>query len=117
MISNMETRWLQRGAVIAVIALAMLFIMSTGSAFADPGGVNFDPQPEEIPGMGGLTTLIDYVAWGVAIIAGIAFLATIGWLAVSVFSGQEIRAGKGMMIAIVSLVLLSAAGALVGAFM
>lgn len=115
MISIMEKRWTRRVAVIAAMALAALFIVSTGTAFA--GGVDFDPTPEEIPGMSGLTKLINYTAWGVAIIGGIAFLATIGWLAVSVFSGQEIRAGKGMIITIGALILLGAAGAIVGAFM
>lgn len=114
MTSRIENRWLQRGAVIAAVALAALLVTSTGTAFA---GVNFDPTPEEIPGMGGLTRLINFTAWGVAIIGGIAFLATIGWLAVSVFSGQEIRAGKGMIITIGALILLGAAGAIVGAFM
>ncbi|MDN5654941.1 MAG: hypothetical protein L0G46_07640 [Kocuria sp.] len=116
MTSIMENRWTRRVAVIAAMALTALFIVSTGTAFA-AGGVEFDPTPEEIPGMSGLTKLINYTAWGVAIIGGIAFLATIGWLAVSVFSGQEIRAGKGMIITIGALILLGAAGAIVGAFM
>lgn len=118
MTSIIKTPSLRRVAVITALVFAVMYLASTGTAFADPGpGVDFDPKPEEIPGMGGLTKLINYTAWGAAIIGGICFIATIGWLAVSVFSGQEIRAGKGMVITIGALILLGAAGAIVGAFM
>lgn len=115
MIPILKNPRLYRVAIIAVLAFAVIYAMSTGTALAE--GVDFDPEPEEIPGMGGLTKLVNYTAWGVAIIGGIAFVATIGWLAVSVFSGQEIRAGKGMIITIGALILLGAAGAIVGAFL
>lgn len=113
MSSTVESRWLRRGLVMAVVVVATWVVVTTGTAFA---GVDFDPTPEEIPGMDGLTTFINYTAWGVAIVCGIAFLGTIGWLAISVFTGQEFRAGKGMVVAIVAMVLLGGAGALVGAF-
>lgn len=109
----MENRWLSRGIVLAAVALAAWLVLSSGTAFA---GVVFDPKPEEIPGMSGLSTFINYTAWGVAIICGIAFLGTIGWLAISVFTGQEFRAGKGMIVAIVAMILLGGAGLIVGAF-
>lgn len=109
----MENRWLNRGIVLAAVALAAWLVLSSGTAFA---GVVFDPKPEEIPGMSGLSTFINYTAWGVAIICGIAFLGTIGWLAISVFTGQEFRAGKGMIVAIVAMILLGGAGLIVGAF-
>lgn len=117
MTTIMESRWARRIALVTAVALTFVLVMSTGTALANPGGVEFDPTPEEIPGMGGMTTLINWTAWGVAIIGGIAFIATIGWLAVSVFSGQEIRAGKGMIITVGALILLGAAGAIVGAVM
>lgn len=109
----MENRWLSRGIVLAAVALAAWLVLSSGTAFA---GVVFDPEPQEIPGMSGLSTFINYTAWGVAIICGIAFLGTIGWLAISVFTGQEFRAGKGMIVAIVAMILLGGAGLIVGAF-
>ena len=109
----MENRWLSRGIVLAAVALVAWLVLSSGTAFA---GVVFDPKPEEIPGMSGLSTFINYTAWGVAIICGIAFLGTIGWLAISVFTGQEFRAGKGMIVAIVAMILLGGAGLIVGAF-
>lgn len=111
----MENRWLSRGIVLAAVALAAWLVLSSGTALAE-GGVEFDPKPKEIPGMSGLSTFINYTAWGVAIICGIAFLGTIGWLAISVFTGQEFRAGKGMIIAIVAMILLGGAGLIVGAF-
>lgn len=119
MIPTSESRWLSRGLILAVAALAAWITLSSGVAFADDGvsGVTFEPEPEEIPGMDGLSTIINYTAWGVAIICGVAFLGTIGWLAISVFTGQEFRAGKGMIIAIIAMVLLGGAGALVGAFL
>ena len=116
MIAILKSRGLYRGAALAALALIVVYLASTGTAYAD-GGVEFDPEPEEIPGMDGLSKLVNYTAWGVAIIGGIAFLGTIGWLAVSVFSGQEIRAGKGMIITVGALVLLGAAGAIVAAFL
>lgn len=116
MIPTIESRWLSRGIVLAAVALAAWLVLSSGTAFAD-GGVVFDPEPEEIPGMGGLSTFINYTAWGVAIICGVAFLGTIGWLAISVFTGQEFRAGKGMIVAIVAMILLGGAGVIVGAFL
>lgn len=113
--SIIESRWLSRGIILAAVALAAWLVLSSGTAFAD--GVVFDPEPEEIPGMGGLSSFINYTAWGVAIICGIAFLGTIGWLAISVFTGQEFRAGKGMIVAIVAMILLGGAGLIVGAFL
>lgn len=116
MTAILKNRGLHRVVLLAALALVLTYLAFTGTAYAD-GGINFDPKPEEIPGMGGLNKLINYTAWGVAIIGGVAFIATIGWLAVSVFSGQEIRAGKGMIITIAALILLGAAGAIVGAFL
>lgn len=115
MIPILKNPTLYRVAILVLLAFTVVYALSTGTAFAE--GVEFDPEPEEIPGMDGLSTLINYTAWGVAIIGGVAFIATIGWLAVSVFSGQEIRAGKGMIITVSALVLLGAAGAIVGAFL
>ena len=112
--SIVESRWLSRGIILVALALAAWVALSSGPAFA---GVDFDPEPEEIPGMEGLTTFINYAAWGVAIICGVAFLGTIGWLAISVFTGQEFRAGKGMIVAIVAMILLGGAGVIVGAFL
>lgn len=111
--SIVESRWLRRGIILVALALAAWVALSSGPAFAE---VDFDPEPEEIPGMGGLSTFINYTAWGVAIICGVAFLGTIGWLAISVFTGQEFRAGKGMIVAIVAMILLGGAGVIVGAF-
>lgn len=112
--SIVESRWLRRGIILVALALAAWVALSSGPAFAE---VVFDPEPEEIPGMGGLSTFINYTAWGVAIICGVAFLGTIGWLAISVFTGQEFRAGKGMIVAIVAMILLGGAGVIVGAFL
>lgn len=112
--SIVESRWLSRGVLLVTLVLTAWVALSSGPAFA---GVVFEPAPEEIPGMGGLTTFINYTAWGVAIICGIAFLGTIGWLAMSVFTGQEFRAGKGMIVAIVAMILLGGAGVIVGAFL
>ncbi|MEE1652168.1 hypothetical protein V1260_15405 [Brachybacterium sp. J144] len=113
----MQSQWTRRAVIaLAIVAAAVLFMWS-GTAFANPvAGVDFDPAPEPIPGMSGLTTFINYVAWGVAIVCGVAFLAVIGWLALSVFTGQEVRAGKGLVVVIVAMVLLGAAGVIVGAF-
>src|SRR5690625_1037346 len=117
MTTFMENRWARRAVLATMLALAVTLTLFTGTALADPGGVEFDPTPEEIPGMDGMSTLINWTAWGAAIIGGIAFIATIVWLAVSVFTGQEIRAGKGMIITIGALVILGAAGAIVAALM
>src|SRR5699024_9658115 len=71
--SIVESRWLSRGIILVALALAAWVALSSGPAFAE---VVFDPEPEEIPGMGGLSTFINYTAWGVAIICGVAFLGT-----------------------------------------
>lgn len=74
-----------------------------------------DTTPETPPGMDKLSTIISWVSWGVSIICLISFLVCIGWLAWSAFQGQEVRAGKGMVIALVAMILLGAAGAVIGA--
>lgn len=78
------------------------------SVLAD--GVN--PEPEAPPGMEGLTQIINWVAWGVTALCVVAFLGCAGWLAISVFSGQEIRAGKGLIIVLIAAVLIGAASAI-----
>lgn len=112
----MKNQWVQRAVIALVVAAGWALLLSAGAAFAAPAEVGFDPEPEQIPGMGGLTTFINYTAWGVAIVCGVAFLGVIGWLAVSVFTGQEVRAGKGLVVVIIAMVLLGAAGVIVGAF-
>src|SRR5699024_12776656 len=98
MTTFMENRWARRAVLATMLALAVTLTLFTGTALADPGGVEFDPTPEEIPGMDGMSTLINWTAWGAAIIDGIAFIATNGWLDVSEFTDQEIRECKGNVI-------------------
>lgn len=74
-----------------------------------------DTTPSTPPGMDKLSTVISWVSWGVSIVCLISFLVCIGWLAWSAFQGEQVRAGKGMIIALVAMILLGAAGAVIGA--
>lgn len=75
-----------------------------------------DVSPEQPPGTDGFTTLLNWVAWG-AIICGLAgFFISAGFLAFAAFTGREATGFKGLVIAIIVCILVSAAGAIIAVF-
>ena len=54
-------------------------------------GVLPNPEPEQPPGTEGVSTLINWLAWGALILGLAGFLASAGYLAFAAFTGREIQ--------------------------
>lgn len=73
-------------------------------------------EPEQPPGMDGLTTILGWIAWGVTILCLAAFLVCGGWLAIATLTGQEVRAAKGLIIVLIAAVIIGSASAIFAIF-
>lgn len=90
-------------------------MLSSAFAAAVVAGIP-DPTPVEPPGVGGITTIVNWVAWGAVIICTLGFLAGAAYLAIGAFMGHEMKGAKGVGLSIVGCVMVGAAGALLGTF-
>jgi hypothetical protein len=79
-------------------------------------GVLPNPEPEQPPGTEGVSTLINWLAWGALILGLAGFLSSAGYLAFAAFTGREIQGFKGLVIALIVCVLVGAAGGIVATF-
>ncbi|GED11343.1 hypothetical protein [Cellulosimicrobium cellulans] len=75
-----------------------------------------NPTPEPPPGVDGIETLLNYLAWGVIILGLAGFLSSAGYLAFAAFTGREIQGFKGLAISILVCILASAAGTILLVF-
>ncbi|MCB7138247.1 hypothetical protein [Cellulosimicrobium marinum] len=75
-----------------------------------------NPTPEAPPGVDGISTLLNWLAWGVIILGLAGFLASAGYLAFAAFTGREIQGFKGLAISILVCILASAAGTILLTF-
>lgn len=97
---------------VAVGLLAAAFVLLVpDAALALP-----DLNPEQPPGTEGLTTVLNWIVWGVIILGLAGFLCSAGYLAFASFTGREIQGFKGLIIAILVCILATAAGAIVAVF-
>lgn len=71
--------------------------------------------PEEPPGMGGLTTILGWIAWGVTILCVVGFLVGVGMLVVAQHNGERQGAQK-IVVALIAVVLIGSCSALFGVF-
>lgn len=94
-----------------MIITAALVEVATSPVFA---GIP-NPSPSTPPGMGGLTTILNWLAWAAIIIAVAAALISAGVLAFAALSGREMQGFKGFAIALVAAVLVGAVGGLIQA--
>lgn len=75
-----------------------------------------NPSPEEPPGMGGLMTVVNWVAWGVVLACFLGALVAIGFIGVAVFNGRSNTEGfKGLLLSLVAIVLVGGLGGIIGA--
>ena len=75
-----------------------------------------DVAPEEPPGVGNFTTLLNWIAWGVIMLGLAGFLASAGYLAFASFTGREIQGFKGLVITIIVCILAVAASTIIQVF-
>ncbi|MFF2277928.1 hypothetical protein [Agromyces sp. NPDC058126] len=79
-------------------------------------GVLPDPVPEQPPGTEGVTTFLNWLAWG-AIACGVAgFLISCGILAFSAITGREVNGFKGIAISIIVCILVAGVGGILATF-
>lgn len=79
-------------------------------------GVLPNPQPEQPPGTEGVSTLINWLAWGALILGLAGFLCSAGYLVFAAFTGREIQGFKGLVIALIVCILVGAAGGIIATF-
>ncbi len=75
-----------------------------------------NPTPEAPPGVDGVSTLLNWLAWGVIMLGLAGFLASAGYLAFAAFTGREVQGFKGLAISILVCILASAAGTIMLVF-
>ncbi|TWE07369.1 hypothetical protein [Rudaeicoccus suwonensis] len=80
---------------------------------AMPAGV--DTTPVQPPGMGNLTLLIGWVAWGVCIAAVLGFLGGLVYLIFCALRGDEIQGVKPCIVCLVVAVVAGSAGTFISA--
>lgn len=74
-----------------------------------------DYTPEEPPGMGGLGTIVNFVAWGVLVVCLLGAFGAIGMIGASVYQGRGNSEGfKGLLLALVGCVLVGSIGGIIG---
>ena len=79
-------------------------------------GVIPNPTPEQPPGTDGISTVINWVTW-ICLIGGVlGFLGSAGYLAIASWTGREVQGVKGLAIAIIACILITAAGANLAVF-
>ncbi|WP_043652344.1 hypothetical protein [Cellulosimicrobium cellulans] len=75
-----------------------------------------NPTPEAPPGVEGVSTMLNWLAWGVIMLGLAGFLASAGYLAFAAFTGREVQGFKGLAISILVCILASAAGTIMLVF-
>lgn len=78
---------------------------------ADPPTTN----PQQPPGMGKVTTVLNWIAWGVTILCVAGLLMVGGKLAIAHRNGEGFEAGSGLAKVLFACLLVGAASGLVGA--
>lgn len=74
-----------------------------------------DTSPQQPPGLGKFMTLIHWTSWGVGIVAVIAFLISLGIIAVGALRGDAMTGMKGAGIAAGVCAVVGTSGVLLGA--
>lgn len=74
-----------------------------------------DVSPEEPPGVGGLSTVLNWLSWAVIMLGLAGFLASAGFLAFASFTGREINGFKGLILTIIVCILAIGASAIIQA--
>lgn len=75
----------------------------------------FDPIPELPPGMDRIAIVLNWIAWGVQLIAVGGFVIGIGMLITGALSGREQQGMKMIIFAIVGAIMLGAVGTIMRA--
>jgi len=71
---------------------------------------SWDSSPQEPPGMGNLSKLIGWTAWGVGLIALLGFLGGLAYMISCAFRGQEIEGVKPSLISLGVAIVAGSAG-------
>jgi hypothetical protein len=79
-------------------------------------GVLPDPVPEQPPGTEGVTTMLNWISWGVITMGLAGFLIAAGTLAFAAFTGRETNSFKGLVLTIIVCILATSAGAIMRVF-
>ena len=75
----------------------------------------FDPIPQLPPGMDNIAIVLNWIAWGVQVIAMGVFLVGIGLLITGAINGREQHGMKAIVIAVVGSIMLGAVGTIMRA--
>lgn len=75
-----------------------------------------DPRPEQPPGMEGFTTILNWISWGVLMVAVAGFLVSLGMIVIGAIQGRDMHGMKGLIVSLVVCIALGAVGAIMRTF-
>jgi hypothetical protein len=75
-----------------------------------------NPKPVQPPGMGAFTTILDWISWGVLMIAVAGFLVSLGMIVLGAIQGRDQHGMKGLFVSLIVCIALGAVGAIMRTF-
>jgi hypothetical protein len=88
--------------------------MSKILTIINTAGVPFNINPQQPPGTQGVSTIVNYTAWGCFLACLLGFIVAAATMAWKHHRGEEMSSMKGLGMSLLGTVLIGAASAIVG---
>ncbi len=88
--------------------------MSKTLAIINLAATNFNVNPVQPPGTQGVSTIVNYTAWGCFLACLVGFIIAAATMAWKHHRGEEMSSMKGLGMSLIGTVLIGAASAIVG---
>ncbi len=75
-----------------------------------------DPKPVQPPGMEKISTILNWISWGVLMIAVAGFIVSLGMIVVGAVQGRDMHGMKGLVVSLIVCIALGAVGAIMRTF-
>jgi hypothetical protein len=81
-----------------------------------PSDVVPNPTPVQPPGMDGASTLLNWISWGVLMVAIAGFIVSLGVIVTGAVQGREMHGMKGLIVSLLVCIALGGVGTLIRTF-
>lgn len=75
-----------------------------------------NPKPVQPPGMEGFSTILNWISWGVLMVAIAGFLISLGMIVLGALQGRDQHGMKGLFVSLIVCIALGAVGAIMRTF-
>lgn len=75
-----------------------------------------DPKPVQPPGMEKIATILNWISWGVLMMAVAGFIVSLGMIVVGAVQGRDMHGMKGLVVSLIVCIALGAVGAIIRTF-